>query len=1034
MKLKKHLAIYGLLLALFTSGDMSAQMNYTLTSPDQTLKMILHQSKEGGFDYHFSMNGKMMIDRSPIGYEMKDGTHYPARNWVVENQTRRKVRSFWKPVWGKRETVPDQFNEIQLILAPDRGDTNQKLVFTARLYNDGLAFQYNLPNGADPKGIQAERTRFCFAGDYQAWFYNGEQANIGPEKLSDSDGNRRPVMLVKADEQHYVAIHEADLRVGDPLLLSSEKGKTSFGVVSIPGEVSAGYTSAWRVVMAGKTPGCLVDSHLIELLNPDPLPDYDFSWVKPGVAVWDWRIDGAKTKDFTYSMSYPSWVRMIDFAHEQGFPHLVLDANWYGPEHQADSDPLKGGKVNDVQRIIQYGKEKGVGVWLYLNDVGGKQYPIEETLKQYSDWGASGIKYGFMKGGPAGKNEWTRYITELCARHHLLVDFHDGPVHPYGQARTWPNAITREYCHAQLDAHRVFVPSTFVTSVFVNMLAGPIDMNNGMFDLRQGPTTRIDESQPVPSTVVSEAARTLIVYSGATILPDIPEFYKKYPELLAFLSAQQMPWKESRTLDGKIGEYIVMMRQTESAYLVAAATNESARTLEIPLSFLPKGEYDLQLVQDGKEAHYLTNRESYQAENRIVRPTDHITVRLAPGGGTCLLLRKRLPEYLTLRNGLPLSGEKLRTGQPLSIAFLGGSITQAPGYRVQFEEWLKASYPSVRFNTLNAGIGGTGSDLGVARVDEQVLVHTPDLVFVEFAVNDANTDSLQILRSMEGIVRKIKKQSGKTDICFLYTTNKPQQETILSGTHGRSARIMEQVADYYGIPSVSFDFAVASLLRQGQLVMQGLKGVDYEDKIIFTEDGTHPSMEGHRIYKKTLCEAFRQMTTAKPAPMSVLPQPLCPTNYETAAMYPVSEKWLSKGWKQMGEDYFLTHRFKDNFSTLAVSDQSGETISFRFKGTQLGLFDIMGPGSACLKISIDGKPATTFRRFDSYCTYYRTNYFWLPELPYGEHTVSIETDCTPFDKTVFLNKPLNETQLKEKDFNSYAAYIGKILLVGELME
>ena len=92
------------------------------------------------------------------------------------------------------------------------------------------------------------------------------------------------------------------------------------------------------------------------------------------------------------------------------------------------------------------------------------------------------------------------------------------------------------------------------------MVAGPVDMNNGMFDLRQGYTTRVDESQPVPSTLVSEAARTLIVFSGVTILPDIPEYYRKYPVLLNFLSAQKMPWRESRTLAGEIGEYIVMMK------------------------------------------------------------------------------------------------------------------------------------------------------------------------------------------------------------------------------------------------------------------------------------------------------------------------------------------------------------------------------------------------------------------------------------------------------------------------------------------
>ncbi|WP_300226409.1 glycoside hydrolase family 97 catalytic domain-containing protein [uncultured Bacteroides sp.] len=138
-------------------------------------------------------------------------------------------------------------------------------------------------------------------------------------------------------------------------------------------------------------------------------------------------------------------------------------------------------------------------------------------------------------------------ITRLCAENRLFVDFHDGPVHPFGQMRTWPNALTREYCQAQLDGHKIFYPKTFVTSVFVNMIAGPIDMNNGMFDLRQGPTTRVDENKPVPSTVVSEAARTLIVFSGATIIPDIPEYYQKYPELLKFISSQEMPWLESTT-------------------------------------------------------------------------------------------------------------------------------------------------------------------------------------------------------------------------------------------------------------------------------------------------------------------------------------------------------------------------------------------------------------------------------------------------------------------------------------------------------
>jgi alpha-glucosidase len=387
----------------------------------------------------------------------------------------------------------------------------------------------------------------------------------------------------------------------------------------------------------------LIDAHLLELLNPEPAAGADFSWVKPGVAVWDWRINGAKANGFTYEMSLPSWKRMVDFAATNGIPSLVLDANWYGPEFHKESDPLKGGKVEQVHQLIAYGKQKGVGIWLYLNDVGGTAFPLEQTIRQYGSWGAVGVKYGFMRGNQEEKNKRTQLITRLCADNRLMVDFHDDPVHPYGQMRTWPNAVTREYCHAQLDAHRVFQPKTFVTAVFVNMLAGPIDMNNGLMDMTQ--QGRVDNPMPVPSTITAEAARTLITFSGATIIPDIPEYYNKYPELLRFISAEKMPWQESRTISGEIGEYIVMARKAaDGNWLIAAATNETARTIKIPLSILGKGNYEALIIQDGTDADYRINKESSVSTIRTVNNTQTIEVKLAPGGGACILLQSKGPQ------------------------------------------------------------------------------------------------------------------------------------------------------------------------------------------------------------------------------------------------------------------------------------------------------------------------------------------------------------------------------------------------------
>lgn len=631
--MKKSILLLGILLLAIPASVRSANDIVSVESPDGNAVLSLRMA-EGGLVYDVTYVGQCLLRDSRIGYETSAGT-VPGKDWSVTAEKSVRHRGVWHPVWGKRSAVADNYREANVTFS--NGEASLRIVM--RAYNDGVAFRY-LQTGES----WCEATDFGFAGDYTAWYYNGERHNLGPELLSQANGDRTPIMTIKADDDIYMAVHEAMLNTGKPLLLHSEAGDTRFSIVSAP-VAAEGDASAWRVIMLGRKPGDLVDSHLIELLNPDYTEDAEYqteySWVKPGIYLWDWRINGAVWEGYRYTMNYESWTRMIDFAAENGFAGLVLDANWYGPEFEKDSDPTTGDKARDVQRIIKYGKERGVGVWLYLNDVAGSNYPIEATLAQYEEWGASGVKYGFMNGSDIEKNQKTINITRLCAKHHLMVDFHDYPVHPWGQDRTYPNAVTREYCKAQLDGRSIFYPKTFVTSVFVNMVAGPVDMNNGMFDLRQGRTTRVDNNQEVPSTVAAEAARTMITYSGATVIPDIPEYYRKYPSLLQFLGGQRQPWLESRTLDGVIGEYIVMMRQAnDGRYLIGAATNEDARKVSVDLSFLPKGKFTAVITEDAPDADYRTNREVIQTRTITVDRKSVLELSMAPGGGACVLISK----------------------------------------------------------------------------------------------------------------------------------------------------------------------------------------------------------------------------------------------------------------------------------------------------------------------------------------------------------------------------------------------------------
>lgn len=391
--------IYICILAFVVTGCSSSLVSNTVKSPDGKLEFTIYKSEKGEPVYAFKANNKQLINNSSLGIKFKNNNVLTITECSIEETNERQVRDIWKPVWGKRAIVNDHFNEKTFTISSTAVDGLEKLLVVVRVYNDGVAFRYEIPTGNSKLEREPmECTTYNFADDYTAWSYNGEEHNIGPEKLTDSNGERLPVVTIKADDHNYMALHEAYLQEGEPLRLFSKKGEIAYSVISTPGKLHPNYSSAWRVIMYGTTPGTLVDSHLVELLNPEPDPKYDFSWVKPGIALWDWRMNGAEIDGFRYEMSYPSWVRAVDFAAEQGFAYLVLDANWYGPEFATDSDPINGDKANDVRRLIEYGKQKGVGIWLYLNDVGGKQYPIEETLKQYRKWGAVGVKYGFMTG------------------------------------------------------------------------------------------------------------------------------------------------------------------------------------------------------------------------------------------------------------------------------------------------------------------------------------------------------------------------------------------------------------------------------------------------------------------------------------------------------------------------------------------------------------------------------------------------------------------------------------------------------------
>lgn len=395
------------------------------------------------------------------------------------------------------------------------------------------------------------------------------------------------------------------------------------------------------------------------------------------------------------------------------------------------------------------------------------------------------------------------------------------------------------------------------------------------------------------------------------------------------------------------------------------------------------------------------------------------------------------------RNGLPNFFAKANTaGANIKIGYLGGSITAQNGWRPKTLAHFQKTYPQADFSEINAAIGGTGSDLGVFRIKQDVLNHKPDLLFVEFAVNDGGAQPEQIFRCMEGIVRQTWKALPDCDICFVYTLTQALAPSMIEGKFQRSASAMEKIADHYGIPTIHMGMEVAKLAKEGKLEWRAkLPKTDeekktLEGKFVFAPDSVHPHVEtGHELYLAAVVRSLDPIVAASKSPAPhTLAAPFIATNYEQAQLLPITAATLSPGFKLLDpktDDF--GKRWASRMTTLHKGSLPGETITFKFKGTRCSIYDIVGPDCGQVIATLDDQPSKIVPRFDAHCTYHRLGTTVIgSDLEDKVHTVKLEIHPDQPDKAAILAKNGNKIDKPER-FNATAFYPGAILLVGEVV-
>jgi len=393
-----------------------------------------------------------------------------------------------------------------------------------------------------------------------------------------------------------------------------------------------------------------------------------------------------------------------------------------------------------------------------------------------------------------------------------------------------------------------------------------------------------------------------------------------------------------------------------------------------------------------------------------------------------------VPALLAPRDGLRNVYAKLKAGKEVRVAYFGGSITAAPGWRVKTLKWLQAAYPSAQVSEIHAAIGGTGSDLGVFRCRQDVLRLKPDLVFVEFAVNDGGASPDQIVRCMEGIVRQIRAADPRTDICYVYTLHTNMRKDYEAGRCPRSVAAQERVADHYGIPSINVALKIVEMARAGTLVYKKEENLP-AGAIVFSADECHPTDAAHQVYCDVIVEGLKRMEgMAAPGPHPAKP-PLAPDNLEKAALAPLTPAMLSPGWKKLDPQAGLGKQFANRLPEIWEGRAPGDAIAFSFKGTTVKLYDIVGPDGGQAVVTVDGKAGKPQPRFDSYCSYHRLATLHVAEgLPDAVHTVRVEIHPEQPKRDAVVNKEKDKPGFDPKKYDGTVLRVGWIMLVGELVQ
>ncbi|MEI6140659.1 MAG: glycoside hydrolase family 97 N-terminal domain-containing protein [Mariniphaga sp.] len=604
-------------------------------SPDQKNNMIvkLNPKKDNSLFYSIVNQGNTIIADSPLGITFENQLPLQTELEIVSVQ-QKEVNEPWTPVYGEKNQYPNRYNETTINLKEVKSP-GRNFTILVRVYNEGIAFRYNIHTD-HPVTVTGELTGFQFKKDYTSWIAHMAQAKYMKGSISKTaKGCERPYVIEVSDNL-FIALGEAALVDHSRMKFNRSEKDSLLLLATLDGKAQyqSSFSTPWRYIMTANSPGQLLEQNYFILNLNEPSAIKDLSWIKPGKVIREVTLTTVGGK------------ACIDFAARHNISYVEFDAGWYGLEYNNASDakavsvdPARSPGPLELQEVINYGKEKGIGIILYVNQRALSRQ-LDTILPLYQSWGVKGMKFGFVNVGAQNYTSWLHEAIRKTGEHKLMMDIHD-EYRPTGYSRTWPNLLTQEGIRGDEespDNQHVLI------TMFTRMLAGAGDHTNCYF------APRVDEKM---GSHASQMAKAICIYSPwqfiywydrteesprkkGVVGNNAPSVIVELPEL-SFYDALPTIWDNTKVLEGKIGEYGTIARKSGDNWFIGSLTDQP-RKLSLNLNFLDKrNKFEATIYSDDAS---LDSPTKVGITKQMVTYESQLSFNLKQKNGLAIILKK----------------------------------------------------------------------------------------------------------------------------------------------------------------------------------------------------------------------------------------------------------------------------------------------------------------------------------------------------------------------------------------------------------